>query len=161
MAEFDDVKVCVTCELDQELGGPHLVRIDPAGSKTPALVPSSDQDNLLLDGIEAFQDPRWHGPSIIFLVFVKDVSTSDGFFRFDAEPSKKLAKQGLFACYGCLTRSEYFEMEMGHPGIVPPNLNLELHAFAQSPYLEGSCPLLLSDIILQPIGMKSVAKCAG
>jgi hypothetical protein len=104
---------------------------------------SFNQEGLLSDYVQAFDETRWHGPDITLLLFTSEIYTLEAVNFGDGVTAEMHAEFSLRTCRGLLPPLEAFEPEAEtlDPGTVPPNLNLKIYAYALSPYLDGCVPL--------------------
>jgi hypothetical protein len=143
---LETLRICLVCELDREELHPEDEE-PPAVSGSfnplwrPSLNPLHNQEDLLWAYVHAFDEPRWSGPKIVLLAFIRDINHSKYGQVPETVTAQELAADSLSTCGRFLPQPIWFEGESRFSGTVPPNLDLELHAFAQPPLLQKCVPL--------------------
>jgi hypothetical protein len=142
------LKICITYEVDSR-----SVDFIEQGAVSGCLMffacteadTSLDQESLLWDWVYPFDETRWHGPDITLLVSIRDAFTPERGSFHPGSTAGSHAARALNACRNALPPLKAFQpnARTEYSATIPPDLNLEIHAYALSPYLDGSVPLLV------------------
>jgi hypothetical protein len=143
------LKICITYEVDPRF--PNWPGSDPV-SRCPLvlsvkLLTLLEQEGLLWYYVDTFAENRWHWPDITLVLSIRDVFTPGrgSFPESDGVTAEMYAESALKRCRAVLPPLKAFGTEAPNEyfATVPPNLNLQVHAYALSFCLEGCVPLLL------------------